>query len=47
MVEKQEENENTLIEGEIETNLTDTLGATETGSTVAEEVLEEVAQLSE
>jgi molecular chaperone GrpE len=47
MVEKQEENENTLIEGEIETNLTDTHGATETGSTVAEEILEEVAQLRE
>lgn len=47
MTEKPEQNENTWIESEIETELTDTHGATETGSTVAEEILEEVAQLRE
>lgn len=47
MTEKPEQNENTWIESEIETELTDTHGGTETGSTVAEEILEEVAQLRE
>ena len=47
MTEKPEQNENTWIESEIETELTDTHGGTETGSTVAEEILGEVAQLRE
>ena len=47
MTEKPEQNENTWIESEIEKELTDTHGATETESTVAEEILEEVAQLRE
>lgn len=47
MTEKPEQNENTWIEGEIETDLKDAHGTTDTGSTVSEELLEEVAQLRE